>query len=353
VVDYVNYKGQKIRFPEKNYFRLPQSDLKDILELKDLFKYKKLVHLEIGESEISEIKGLDHFPNLKFLKLDSNKISKISNLETLNKLESLNLNSNQISKIEGLGSLNNLSDLDLSYNQIKKIENLESLINLKTLDLSFNEISKIENLDKLENLEFLRLSGNHNITTIENLQNIVKLRDLSLQRCNIKKISGLSELINLEELRIGLVDPENIITEIEGLEHLVNLNYISITSFNIDTDDMKNLDMVVLLRFACMIKTNSYKSIEDWQEIFKLFPKSFDKFQGMNPEKVEWYVHQCSENLLTVIQNILNDPEYDVIKRDQVKKWNEMYDLAKEIFLRKGPRKSLKEIVLKEWEDEE
>ena len=80
MVDYVEYKGKKIRFPAKNSFRLPQSDLNDILELKDLFKYKKLDQLEIGESEISEIKGLDHFPKLKFLKLYGNKISKISNL---------------------------------------------------------------------------------------------------------------------------------------------------------------------------------------------------------------------------------------------------------------------------------
>ncbi|MFX1387923.1 MAG: leucine-rich repeat domain-containing protein [Promethearchaeota archaeon] len=353
MVDYVNYKGKKIRLPAKNDFKLLQSDLKDILELKDLFNYKKLGYLEIGESEISEIKGLDHFPRLKFLKLTENKISKISNLETLNKLETLILTSNQIRKIEGLDSLNNLIYLDLSHNQIKKIENLESLKNLKKLRLSFNKISKIENLDMLENLETLALSGNENITTIENLQNLVKLKTLSLQMCNIKRICGISELKNLEELRIGLVDPDNIITEIEGLENLVNLKYISIKSFNIDIEDMNNLDMVILLRFPCMIKTNSYQSIEDWQEIFKLFPSSFYVFQGMNPEKVEWYVHQCSENLMIVIQKILNDPEYDIIKRDQVKEWSEIYEIAKDIFSRKGPRKSLKEIVRKEWEEEE
>ena len=72
--NYITYKGKQIRFRFKNYFRLGHAELKDILELQDLFRFKNLDYLQLNNNEITEIKGLEHFPNLVFLDLHENKI---------------------------------------------------------------------------------------------------------------------------------------------------------------------------------------------------------------------------------------------------------------------------------------
>ena len=351
--DYIIYKGRQYKVHEEKRFGLIGVGLKDILELEELFSFKNIIELQLNRNEITELKGLEHFPHLLALSLSRNKIQKISNLESLKELEDLDLSRNQIEKIEGLDNLEKLEVLNLSRNRIKKLENLNQLKNLKELRLAFNEISKIENLDELKNLEILSLTDNFNITKIENLENLTNLKNLILEGCKIKKISDLSTLKNLESLILWAYYIEDIITEIEGLERLVNLEFVHINSYNINTQDMDDLDLVVLLRFACMIKTNNFKSIEDWQKIFKSFPHSFDMFQGMNIKyKVEWYLHQCSKNLLNVLQNILHDPEYNDIKKDQEEEWNEIFKLAKEVFSRDGPRKTLREMITEEEREE-
>ena len=350
---YITYKGRQYKVREEKRFGLSGTDLKNILDLEGIVSFKNMIELQLYRNQISELKGLEHFTHLLTLDLARNKIRKISNLDFLKNLKKLNLSRNQIEKIEGLDNLEKLELLNLSRNKIKKIENLNHLKNLKELRLAFNEISKIENLDELKNLEILSLTDNFNITTIENLENLTNLKNLIIEGCRIKNISGLSTLKNLESLILWAYDIEDIVTEIEGLEHLVNLEYVHINSYKINTEDMNNFDMVVLLRFACMIKANNFKSIEDWQKIFKGFPRSFDKFQGMNTEyKVEWYLHQCSENILNVLQKILHDSEYNVIKKDQEQEWNEIFKLAKEVFSRDGPRKTLREMIIEEEKEE-
>ncbi|MBN1800357.1 MAG: hypothetical protein JW891_02565 [Candidatus Lokiarchaeota archaeon] len=112
--------------------------------------------------------------------------------------------------------------------------------------------------------------------------------------------------------------------------------------------------MVVLLRFACMVKANNFTYIEDWEEIFKKFPHSFKMFQGLNSKfKIEWYLWQCNENLLKILQAILEDPNYNEIKKNQEKEWNKIFTLVKEAVSRKGPRKSLKQMIKEEGREED
>ena len=75
--DYVTYRGKKIGFPFKNNFCLAGTDLKDILELEDLFRFKNIGYLELSDNQLTEIKGLEHLPNLVIIDLHENKISRI------------------------------------------------------------------------------------------------------------------------------------------------------------------------------------------------------------------------------------------------------------------------------------
>lgn len=373
--DYITYKGKQIRFRSKNYFRLGQAELKDILELQDLFRFKNLDYLQLNNNEITEIKGLEHFPNLVFLDLHENKISKISNLDTATKLRKLELQHNKVERIEGISQLTNLEILDLSYNQIKKIENLDSLKNLKELNLAFNEISKIENLDELINLEILTLSGNQNITKIENLDSLTNLKNLVLKDCKINKIEGLSNLKNLESLNLSsnqqISKIENLdllpklkslylydlsIERIEGLDALTSLESLGITSNvkqYLDIEGLANLKnlkelqieqfklfnndsvwferSIKAFRFISMIKQNNYLEIEDWKQVFKDARWVFgDDFLCNNSKyQQKWLYDQCTPKILDILEKILNEPEFEDIRRGYERQWEDLLEEAK------------------------
>jgi Leucine-rich repeat (LRR) protein len=346
--DFIIYKGKKF-YIEKNTFYFQERKLKSIKELQDLFKFDNILSLDFNWNEISEIEGLENFPNLRNLNLKSNRINKISGLEKNIHLENVDLSKNNIKKIKGLKNQKKLIKLDLSENQIEKIENLEGLINLKKLNLNFNNISKIENLDTLSKLEELHLSSNLKITKIENLENLKNLKVLALQYASIKKIEGLSRLRKLERLIIAINKIPDELAEIEGLEQLINLKFISINSFNFNKfPNYGNLHPIIL-RFACIVKSNNFESIEDWMDIFRKFPDAFLEFNEYNSkEKVDWFIYQCSDKLIEIIKNILSKPSYKDIRNGKEAGWQMIQERAIDVFSREKPPLTLEQIVKNE-----
>ena len=282
-------------------------------------------------NSIRDIENLNKLNDLKILCLPGNNIEKIEFLENNQELIKLDLDRNNIKKIEGLEKLDSLEKLQLRSNQISVIENLESLKNFKVLILTKNNIKKIENLENLEKLEEIRLSDNL-INKIENLDHLKNLKHLEMLFCPLSKIEGLSNLKQLKYLSIGSFPgyPNNI-NEIEGLEHLISLEEINIAPFDLKSRNKKSL--VIILRFACMVKQNNYLEIEDWKYVFKNFPSSFFEFQEYNsPEKIEWFLFQCSKNLLNVIDNIKTDQNYEEILKNQENEWDKIKNVVDSIF---------------------
>ncbi|KAG5443937.1 Dynein regulatory complex subunit 3 [Clonorchis sinensis] len=111
--------------------------------------------------------GID-FPNVSTLRLDYRNILKIDHLWRFDKLVKLQLDNNIIENIEGLDHLVHLRWLDLSFNNIQVITGLEKLVNLEDLSLYSNRIQRLENLDTLRKLEVLSI-GRNKLTDSEDL----------------------------------------------------------------------------------------------------------------------------------------------------------------------------------------
>jgi hypothetical protein len=351
------YKGQK-RYVKNKTFYFLSGNLASIEELEGLAKIKNLEILNLTQNKISRISGLEQLKNLKCLNLRNNQVEIISGLEYSKNLEELDLHNNQIreisgfdnlqnlkilsleknqiEKISGLDNLQNLEHINLRKNQIKKIENLDKLKKLKKLELSLNPIKKIENLESLENLEILYI-GRTNIQKIENLEKNTKLKTLIVDIVPLKEIEGLSKLKALQDVRIRGSLKNTDLTWIEGIEHLINLKQLDIDVFYISREFVSFDIYPIILRFVCMVKNNNYKSIKDWKTIFKEFPKAFDIFDLTLPKI--YYIEQMSENLLNIITKILNNSEYEEIKKDQEKEWWDIYYTAERIFSEKRQEK--------------
>ncbi len=144
------------KFRDEEYFiidnrlSLPNLNIKDIHELKGLYKIRNLKELDLSNNKIMEIKGLESLINLEELDLSNNKIMEINGLESLINLEELNLSKNNIYMIKGLDSLKKLKVLNLSFNKISLIRGLDSLTSLETIILSSNELKDIRGLENLK-----------------------------------------------------------------------------------------------------------------------------------------------------------------------------------------------------------
>ncbi|MFX1470275.1 MAG: leucine-rich repeat protein [Promethearchaeota archaeon] len=335
--DYVIINGE--RREVENVLYAEDSNLDSITQIERLDKCVNLLNLSLSFNQIKEIDGLENLKELVFLELSHNHINEIKGLDELKNLKELSLHTNHIRTIEGLDWLSQLEYLDLRSNHIEKIENLENLSNLKVLLLSNNEIQKIEGLDNLKNLEKLVLGhpmGDHHskkITKIENLDNLRNLRHLEIWEESITKYENLSNLKNLKSLTISPFYRGSI-KEISGLEHLVNLEEINVEDFSFETEEIPNYNFVVLFRFASMVKIENFMEIEDWEKIFKEFPNTFLRFKLFNPEeRVEWYLKQCGQDFLKILEDILNIPKFELIRQGQEGDWTEVHECAKKVLI--------------------
>ncbi|KAM3744500.1 hypothetical protein ACB098_06G057000 [Castanea mollissima] len=152
----------------------------------------------------------------------------------------------------------NLVKASLMYNKISRIPSNVSPMcpNLSTLLLQGNESLKNVPDSLFEHwhgLKFLDLSG----TGIESLPNSVfslkNLNILSLRRCiNLKHVSSLAKLTTLGKLDLS----ETGITEVPGLEMLVNLTYLNLDAWNLKIMPLgilPKLSHLQYLRFSCKV----------------------------------------------------------------------------------------------------
>ena len=116
---------------------------------------------------------------------------------------------------------------------------------LNLMGKGISAISEIEGLENLPDLRVLNLGGvlrkNH-ITEIKGLDALVNLQELDLGSNRITEIKGLDTLVNLQKLNLI----SNKITEIKGLDALVNLQELDL-GYNQITE-IKGLDTLVNLR---------------------------------------------------------------------------------------------------------
>ncbi len=280
---------------------------------------RKLKELDLYHNKLKNITGLENFVNLESLILSKNHIEKISGLSSLKKLKKLVLADNEINMIEGLESLEYLEKLYLGNNQIKTLKGLNNLYSLEELDLRSNKIKEIEGLENLSNLYKIKLSGNriqlpiiqqfgengkyyvkycrgeyvifennyicviddqidyeniknvlvisgveiHRIRDLKNIENLGELEGLNLGGNEISDIEGLDSLVNLKLLWLS----SNNIVEIKGIKNLKKLEDLSL-SFN-EISRIEGLETLIHLK-KLNLKSNFIKKIENLDKLTEL-----------------------------------------------------------------------------------
>ena len=215
-----------------------------------------LTSLKAEELGISDLTGLEHATNLQTLELRRNQISDLTPLKNLKNLQALYLGFNDISDLTPISGLINLWELGLYTNQISDLTPISGLVNLRELYLRDNEISDVSPLVTLVNLEILHLTGNPlgDTSALAGLYNQLKdpdfkiarlsdgihIRDAALAnaiRRQLKLGPGdritLAVMLKLEGLGARRDPGGGKITDLDGLEHAINLDYLDLRNHQI------------------------------------------------------------------------------------------------------------------------
>ena len=148
---------------------------------------------------------------------------------------------------------------NVEYNG-KRFEIKNNSLNLN--DQSITDIRKIKDLENQVNLEKLFLNSNK-ITEIDGLESLINLKVLSLGRNRITKIKNISHLVNLEDLFIQ----GNRIKKIEGLDSFENLRRLNLSRNRIrEIGGFNHLKSL----YSLFIGSNKIKSIENLDNLVNL-----------------------------------------------------------------------------------
>ena len=264
----------------------------DITDLTGLERFVNLENIVANHNHIQDLRPLARLTKLGDLHLSHNNIEDLLPLAELTNLAALTLNHNNISDISPLAELINLIELSLTHNTISDVSPLAGLVNLKSLWLWSNQIKDISPLASLVKLETLLLVDNQ-IEDISPLVALTSLRELNVSKNWIVDLSPLGELIGIEildteenpgsygqstdwmpdpELRQAVHEQLNLpqgapliplhlqeltslivlrsgISNLQGLEHAVNLQFLHITQSPIsDLTPLKDLVSLKVLK---------------------------------------------------------------------------------------------------------
>ena len=238
----------------------PLTNLSDrLINLKQLqefnISYTSLEYLPNAFGELVKLKRLSIYKNKLFELPDS--IGDLVNLERLdvggNQLRILN---NNICK------LNKLIILEASENKLKCLPyNIGNLSNLKEIYLRDNKIKKLpKSLNKLTNVIILNISRNK-LYNINKITSLINLKILNISSNNIKTITRDLEKLNKLEVLTFITSNDITIEKIE-LASLTNLT-ISINSLI----DIKDNIKTPKLKDAYVVETSSQLPINENGEI--------------------------------------------------------------------------------------
>jgi Leucine-rich repeat (LRR) protein len=262
-----------------NLTQLQRLNLREnrITEIKGLDNLTQLGVLDLNETQITEIKGLDNLNQLGHLYLRGNKITEIKGLNNMAQLQRLNLSYNQIAKLKGLDKLPKLAELYIEHNPISKDDPVLQKLRKRNVKIDIDVIclsppkpqippmpqtpiplaQKTEEYFKFKEkiilksdysaLEDIANYSGFKVDDLEIVENEINFDDLKylcsgekVTQCKIENdrvcellISGyglsnmhrLSPLSGIKKLMVVF----NEISEIEGLENALELEYLSLS----------------------------------------------------------------------------------------------------------------------------
>ena len=266
----------------------------DIETIKDL----DLTTLTTDFVSIPNINGLENLTNLTTLSLTAPAnttnidLSPLNNLVNLQELKLQNINSNDYSIIGQLTSLTSLflnPSFEFANSSQIDVTFVSSLTNLENLLLSNTELQNTNLIANLTNLRTLSLFPNE-LTDISGLENLVSLVELTLSSNNItsSELNSLSNLINLQKLILL----DNDITDLTVLSNLTSIETLSL-GFNAITElaplralsNLQNLNIV----FTGVCSPNNLAKVENAAFVREL------RLRGATISQTPGELTQCSE----------------------------------------------------------
>jgi len=185
----------------------------------------------------------------------------------------------------------------------KAKEKIDEELKLKTgtLDLSFCDLSEIPKIIlEMDWLNSIFLDDNQ-ITEIKGLEKLVNLNSISLYNNQITEIKGLEKLVNLNSIFLD----DNQITEIKGLEKLVNLNSIFLGNNRIT--EIKDIDKLVNLS-SLHLNNNKIEEIKGIDKLVNLSSLNLGGNQIIEIKGVDKLINLSSlylyNNKITQIKDI-------------------------------------------------
>ena len=194
------------------------------------------------------------------LSLSNNKISFInSKLFSNLQLKYLDLSFNRIISLQGFEKFKLLEELNLSNNYIgdEQLNYLSYLTKLKNMNLSNNNLrsEEIKNIiNKIKTLQKINLSNNNIEQLIFEKSN--GLIELDLDNNKINYLSFSCNIGDKFEFLIYLTANENRIQNIEGINNLINLEYLSLSVNEIRELNIKKLNKLKYLQLKSNLLEN-------------------------------------------------------------------------------------------------
>jgi len=216
---WVEYKGDKIPIIDNSLY-LSEELIRDLSEVKDLFKFDSLECLDLGINLLKHIPiALRKLSSLEILNLEANRLTEIPEwLGDLSQLKKLSLAANNISHVpESIANITSLRSLNLELNKISTLPNtFRNLRSLESLNLGYNDLTDLpSSISNLESLKELNLRGNNLRTLPEFLTQLGSLKklnvsDTSLDLDSFRLTHEKRLLKTLEESGVKIVNKKDV-----------------------------------------------------------------------------------------------------------------------------------------------
>jgi len=172
-----------------------------ITDISPLANLTQLHELDLGSNNITDISPLANLTQLHELDLLYNNIVDISTINAINMplLETLDLSSNRINDLTSLAGLSNLTYISLSENRIDNISSLATLQSLTDIDLLFNNVSDVSPLIELTGLQSVNLSANaveSGVASLTGLTNLTRIYFSSNPAMPCSDINSLDSVLD-------------------------------------------------------------------------------------------------------------------------------------------------------------
>ncbi|MFA8450226.1 MAG: leucine-rich repeat domain-containing protein [Bacteroidales bacterium] len=323
--------------------RLPELDLSDMNEVKDLYPLSRLVNLRklnLSSCPILSIEPLADLVNLESLNISETKIRDISPLLHIAGLQELWADDTQINNLDALKGLSELKLLvvdntPLQINQIasfrqdktncvvvydsQKIKQWWDALSdqwhnilSKPLDIKEQSPSRLD-LANIIHIKVLDMGHQPDLQDLNPLRRLVSLEKLYFNGSRIMSLDPISHLNSLEVL----VCPDNPITNLDPLSNFTRLVELNIENTQVEdlSSISKNIGMQKLLIAGTRVRNlRSISAMTNIEEliIFNTKVRSISALKKMNKLKLfKCYNTRISQRVITKFKQL--HPKTDVV----------------------------------------